>query len=36
MVVKTIMRLKPVAERTSRTAHLRSIGKSFGFSSSKG
>ena len=35
-MVDTIMRLKPVAERTSVTAHLRLVGQSFGFSGSNG
>jgi hypothetical protein len=36
MIVDTIMRLKPVAERTSVTAHLLLFGQSFGFSASNG
>jgi hypothetical protein len=35
MMVLTIIRLKPVAESTSVTAHLRREGQSLGFSASK-
>ena len=36
IMVDTMMRLKPVAERTSVTAHLRPVLQFFGFSASKG
>jgi hypothetical protein len=32
MMVETKIRLRPVADRTSVTAHLRLVGQSFGFS----
>lgn len=34
IIVETMMRLKPVAERTSVTAHFRLVGQSLGFSAS--
>ena len=36
MIVETIIRLKPVADKMPVTAHFLRIGQSFGFSASKG
>lgn len=36
MMVDTMMRLNPVADRTPVTVHFRTAGQSFGFSGSKG